>query len=352
MSGVTRRKVVPVSVTFEPHFIVSYGVIRVRRREFIGEVGCVILLPVAALAQAAGKVWRIGSVSSSAVADQLLHALTQRLAALGYVQGRNIFVSSLTVPPQPKAIEGAITRLIPDIDILVVWGTIGGAAAKRMTSTLPTVFLSVGAPVDIGLVQSLAHPGGNMTGVTFEAATDTYAKRLQMLKEIVPTLERVAVLGARGDPNVPFALVSLEKAAPAMNVQLMPVYVESANDLPTAFDQMVRDHVSGLIVVAGGLMFVNSRLIAELSLAYRLPSCHGFRETVVAGGLISLGPDLFAIARQGAVYLDKILRGAKPADLPVEQPDRYEIHINLKTARRLGLEVPASLLARADEVIE
>jgi ABC-type uncharacterized transport system substrate-binding protein len=169
-------------------------------------VGCIILLPVAALAQVAGKTWRIGSVSSSEMADQLLLVLTQKLHALGYIRGKNIVVSSLTVAPQPKAIEDAIARLIPDIDILVVWGTIGGAAAKRTTSTVPTVFLSVGAPVDIGLVQSLAHPGGNMTGVTFEAATDTYAKRLQLLKEIVPTLERVAVLGARGDPNVPFAL--------------------------------------------------------------------------------------------------------------------------------------------------
>ncbi|WOH48221.1 ABC transporter substrate-binding protein [Bradyrhizobium sp. sBnM-33] len=323
-----------------------------RRREFITLIGVTATWPIAARAQQSGKVWRIGSVSSSEVADQLLHALTQKLDVLGYIQGKNIVVSSLTVPPQPKAIEGAITRLIPDIDILVVWGTIGGAAAKRITSTIPTVFLSVGAPVDIGLVQSLAHPGGNLTGVTFEAATDTYAKRLQMLKEIVPTLERVAVLGAHGDPNVSFAIISLEKAAPAMNVGLMPVYVESGNDLPTAFDQMRRNRIGGLIVVAGGLTFVNSKLIAELSLAHRLPSCHGFRESIVAGGLVSLGPDLFAIARQGAVYLDKIIRGAKPADLPVEQPDRYEIYINLKTARTLGLEVPAPLLARAEAVIE
>jgi putative ABC transport system substrate-binding protein len=289
-----------------------------RRREFITLVGGAATWPFAARAQQSSKVWRVGTVASDEVANQLLPALTQKLDALGYVQGKNIVVSSLAVSPQPKAIEAAINRLIHDIDILVVWGTIGGAAAKRVTSTIPTIFLSVGAPVDIGLVQSLAHPGGNMTGVTFEAATDTYAKRLQMLKEIVPTLERVAVLGARGDPNVSFAMVSLEKAAPAMNVELMPVFVESADHLPTAFDQMRPNRIGGLIVVAGGLTFVNSKLVAELTLAHRVPSCHGFRETVVAGGLISLGPDLLAIARQGAVYLDKIIRGAKPADLPVE----------------------------------
>ena len=191
-----------------------------------------------------------------------------------------------------------------------------------------------------------------MTGVSFEAATDTYAKRLQMLKEIVPTFERIAVLAAEGDPNVAFAMKSLEKAASAMNVELTTVYVETADDLPTAFDQIQRNRVSGLIVIAGLLTSINSKTIAELSLAHRLPTCHGFREAVVAGGLISLGPDLFAIARQGAVYVDKIIRGDKPADLPVEQPDRYEIYINLKTAKTLGLEIPTPLLARADTVIE
>src|ERR1700752_2536321 len=146
-----------------------------------------------------------------------------------------------------------------------------------------------------------------------------------MLKEIVPALERVAVLGALGDPNVYFGMGSLEKGASAMNVELTPVYVDSATDLPTAFDQMRGHRASGLIVIAGLLTSINSKMIAELSLAHRLPSCHGFREWVVAGGLISLGPDLFAIVRQGGFYLNKIIRGEKPADLPVQQPDRYEI---------------------------
>jgi putative tryptophan/tyrosine transport system substrate-binding protein len=256
------------------------------------------------------------------------------------------------VPPEAKSIEIAITKLLPEIDILVIWGTVGGAVAKRLSQGIPTVFLSVGAPVDIGLVQSLSHPGGNMTGVSFEAATDTYAKRLQMLKEVVPTLEKVAVLAAEGDPNVAFAMKSLEKAASVMNVKLASVYVETADDLPTAFDQIQRIGASGLIVIAGLLTSINSKTIAELSLSHRLPTCHGFREAVVAGGLISLGPDLFAIARQGAVYVDKIIRGDKPADLPVEQPDRYEIYINLKTAKTLGIEIPTPLLARADTVIE
>ena len=310
-------------------------------------------LAFAALAQQSGKLWRLGYVATAGgIGDQLAQAFTQKLEALGHLQGKSVVVSRVNVLPEAKTIELAITRLLPDSDILVVWGTLGGAVAKRVNSSIPTVFLSVGAPVDIGLVQSLSRPGGNMTGVTFEAATETYAKRLQMLKEVVPTFERIAVLAAQGDPNVEFALKSLEKAASAMNVALTPVYVDTADELPNAFDQIERNRVSGLIVIAGILTAINAKTIADLSLAHRLPSCHGFRETVLAGGLISLGPDLLAIARQGAVYVDKIIKGAKPADLPIEQPDRYEIYINLKTAKTLGLEIPAHLLAGADKVIE
>lgn len=323
-----------------------------RRREFITLVGGATLWPFAALAQPSGKVWRLGYIGSGGLGDQLLDAFTQKLDALGYVPGKNIVVNRIVVPPETKAIETAITTLLPEIDVLVIWGTIGAAAAKRLNAIIPTVFLSVGAPVDIGLVQSLSHPGGNMTGVSFEAATDTYAKRLQMLKEVVPTLRTVAVLAAQGDPNVAFAMPSLQKAASTTNVELTTVYVETADDLPAAFDRIQRNGVSGLIVIAGLLTSINSGIIAELSLAHRLPTCNGFREAVIAGGLISLGPDLFAIARQGAVYVEKIIRGDKPADLPVEQPDRYEIYVNLKTAKVLGLEIPAPLLARADTVIE
>jgi putative ABC transport system substrate-binding protein len=323
-----------------------------KRREFITLVSGMTIWPLAAQAQRSAKIWRLGYVGTGGLGDQLFEAFTQKLDALGYVAGKSIVVTRSIVPPEAKTIEVAITKVLPEIDILVIWGTVGGVVAKRLSQSIPTVFLSVGAPIDIGLVQSLSHPGGNMTGVSFEAATDTYAKRLQMLKEVVPTLERIAVLAAEGDPNVAFAMKSLEKAASAMNVKLASVYVETADDLPTAFDQIQRIGARGLIVIAGLLTSLNSKTIAELSLAHRVATCHGFREAVVAGGLISLGPDLFAIARQGAVYVDKIIRGDKPADLPVEQPDRYEIYINLKTAKTLGIEIPSPLLARADTVIE
>jgi putative ABC transport system substrate-binding protein len=323
-----------------------------RRRELITFIGGLTIWPVVALAQQPTKIWRLGYIGSGGLGDQLLDAFSQKLDALGYVQGKTIIVDRIVVPPETKVIETAITKLLLEIDILVVWGTIGASAAKHLKSRIPCVFLSVGAPVDIGLVQSLSHPGGNMTGVSFEAATDTYAKRLQMLKEVVPTLGTAAVLAAQGDPNVAFAMKSLETAASAMDVKLATVYVETANDLPAAFDKIQRDNVGGLIVIAGLLTSINSKAIAELSLAHRLPSCNGFREAVIAGGLISLGPDLFAIARQGAVYVGKIIRGEEPANLPVEQPDRYEIYVNLKTAKTLGLNIPEPLLARADTVIE
>jgi putative tryptophan/tyrosine transport system substrate-binding protein len=325
-----------------------------RRREFMALVGgAAVLWPFALRAQQPQK-WRIGDVFGGTQETQgsLAKGLARRLEELGYIQGKNIILLNRFVPPEPEAIEDAIRSLLPSIDVLVVRGTIGGVAAKKLVSSVPVIFLSVGAPVDIGLVESLAHPGGNMTGIAFEAASQTYAKRLQILKEIIPALERIAVLGARGDPNVQFALASLGKLAPAVGVILTPIDVKSSDDLLAAFEEMRRRRTEGLIVVAGLLTYVNSKQIADLALAYHLPSCHAFRETVVAGGLVSLGPDIAAMNRQCADYIDKILRGAKPADLPVSQPERYEMFVNLKTAKALGVTIPLTLLARADEVIE
>jgi putative tryptophan/tyrosine transport system substrate-binding protein len=257
------------------------------------------------------------------------------------VHGKNIALLNRLVIPRPNAVEEEVVALLPNIDLLVVWGTIGGMAAKKFASSIPVVFLSVGAPVDIGLVQSLAHPGGNMTGISFEAAMETYAKRLQMLKEIIPSLSRVAVLRAQGDANVPFAMASLEKSAPTLGVTLTPIDIKTADELNTAFVEMHRSQAQALLVIAGALMYSNSKRIADLSLSYRLPSCHGFKETVADGELVSLGPDLVAMTVQAAAYIDKIARGAKPADLPVQQPTRYEVHVNLKTARALGIELPS-----------
>jgi putative tryptophan/tyrosine transport system substrate-binding protein len=320
-----------------------------RRRSFLCVLGAAgtMATPLLARAQQPGKVWRVGQLlpGSAAVTGFQALALEKRLAELG--DDRLVAMTDRYVPADPKGVEAEIAAISPSVDLMVVWGTIAGVAAKRLAPQIPVIFLSVGAPVDIGLVESLAHPGGNMTGVTFEAATQTYAKRLELLKDILPALDRVAVLRTRGDPNVPFAMQSLERSAPKLGVHLLPVDFDAA-----AFAQMEEGGAQAVIVIAGAVTFVNHARIAALALAHHLPSCSGFRQSVQAGGLISLGPDLAAIARQGAGYVDKIIHGGKPADLPVEQPERYDIYLNLKTAKALGLNIPPSLLARADEVIE
>jgi putative ABC transport system substrate-binding protein len=325
-----------------------------RRRRFLALAATAALAPgFAARAEPATKIWRIGQVTlGTDPAAPIATALEQQLAELGYEQGKNITLTSRLVVPTPQAVEDAVRSLVPNVDLLVVWSTIGAVAAKKLAFAIPVVFLSVGAPVDIGLVQSLAHPGGNMTGVTFEAASETYAKRLQFLKEIVPSLKRVAVLRAYGDVNGTFALASMEKPAAEFGITLIPVDVDTSEQMEAAFARMKQAQAEGLIVVAGGLTYDRSKEIAELTLRYRLPSCHGFKETVAEGGLISLGPDVIMMAAQAASYVDKIIHGASPADLPIQQPTRYEVYVNLKTAKALGLTVPQTLLAIADEVIE
>ncbi len=311
--------------------------------------------PILAQGQELGlKRWRIACVlpGSPETAKPLAAALEQRLAELGYQNGRNIDLVIRIVSPQPDIVEKAITALLPDIDILMVLGTIGGVAAKKVAPQMPTVFCSVGAPVEIGLVQSLAHPGGNMTGITSEAAVEAYGKRLQTLKKIVPHLGRVAVLRAFGDANVKISMAALERAAPQLGITLSAFDVHSADDLDGAFGDIQKGGMEAVIVVAGALTYTNVRRISELALQAHLPSCTAFREAVIAGSLVSIGPDLIEMVRQVPVYLDKIMRGAKPADLPVQEPTRFDLYLNLKTAAALGLAIPPSLLATADEVIE
>jgi putative ABC transport system substrate-binding protein len=327
-----------------------------RRREFITLLGGVAAAwpVIAAQAQQGGRIWRIGQVlpGTRDSFGRIAAAFETRLADLGYVAGQNITIVNRYAAPRPESQEEAIAALLPDIDLLVVYGTIGGVAARKLVKIQPVVFMTIADPVSLGLVESLSRPGGNMTGVTFEAAEETNAKRLQILKEIVPSVTRIAVLGARGDPNVGIAMASLQQASPGLGVTLALVEITSAEGLRAAFDEMKSNSAEAIIVIPGSLTYVDRGPIADLAIIYRLPSCHAFSETVAVGGLVSLGPDIVAMTAQGAAYTDKIIHGAKPADLPVQQPTRYQLHINLKTAKALGLTVPPSLLARADEVIE
>jgi putative tryptophan/tyrosine transport system substrate-binding protein len=327
-----------------------------RRREFVALVGgAVAAWPLATQTQQTSRAWwRIAQVIAGSPESNghLAEALEKQLGDLGYRPNENLTLVTHFVTPQPKAIEDVMRSLISESDLLVVWGTITAVAAKNMVHDKPIIFLTVGAPVEIGLVESLARPGGNLTGITFEAATETYGKRLQLLKELAPGVTRVAVLGARGDPNVGFATDSLSKAAQALGLTMMPVDFDAGDDLDAKFDEMKKIGAEGLIVVAGALTYERRQQIADLALSRRLPSCHGFHESVAAGGLASLGPDMVAMAGQAASYIDKIVHGAKPADLPVQQPSRYLLHLNLRTAKALGLNIRATVLASADEVIE
>ena len=327
-------------------------VLPLRRREFI--TGIVVAIAEWSLcAQAQDqKAWRVSHVllGTKDVVGHLAITFEQRLIELGYTPGKDvILVHQFTAP---KDIEATVRTALSNADLLIVWTTLGAVTAKKATSTIPVVFLGVGAPVDLQLVESLAHPGGNMTGVTFEAASETYAKRLQILADIVPNLTRVAVLRTIGDRNVAFGMASIERSAPQLGITLVPVDIHSPDGLPTAFAAMTSSNAQALIVVSSALAYTLTKRTAELALEHGLPSCHPFRETVAAGGLVSLGPDVVEIARQGAIYVDKIIKGAEPSKLPVQQPSRYEMHLNLKTAKALGLTLPPSLLARADEVIE
>jgi putative tryptophan/tyrosine transport system substrate-binding protein len=324
-----------------------------RRREFITLLGTTALAWPMVVAQAQHN-WRIGHllIGTPESFGHIATALATRLADLGYIAGQTITIVNRYTVPQPENLEAAINELVPAVDLLVVWGTISGVTAKKLAKGLPVVFMSVSFPVELGLVASLPRPGGNMTGITFEAAHETNAKRLQILKEILPGTTRIAVLAASGDPNVGFAMASLQEASRSLGVTLKQVPMTSADNLSEAFAEIETIRAEALIVIPGALTYVNREVIADLAVVHHLPSCHAFAETVAVGGLVSLGPDLVAMTHQGAAYIDKIIRGAKPAELPVQQPTRYELHLNLKTAKALGLTIPDSLLVRADKVIE
>ena len=326
-----------------------------RRRDLIAAVYAAALAsPVAAAAQQGGKIWRIGhvTVATPEISEIFEQTLEQRLADLGYMPGRNVVLLHRNTVPQPDKIAEGVVSLVPQVDLLVVWGSIAGMAAMKSAGGVPVVFLTIGFPVEIGLVQSLAHPGGNITGIAAEAAIETNEKRLQILKEFVPDLKRVAVLRAVDDQYVGLAMTSLDVAAGKLAINLLPVDIRSPDDLEPGFASIRKSAAQALIVPGAALVFTLNKQIAELALAAHLPSCHMFREAVVGGGLVSLAPDRLAMIGRAAAQIDKIIKGTSPAEIPVEQPTRLELCINLKTARSRNLTIPPTMLARANEIIE
>jgi putative ABC transport system substrate-binding protein len=308
---------------------------------------------LAAGAQQVGKIYRIGFLwDSPAVWPHALEGFHRRLRELGWVEGQNIAI-------EYRWAEGRFDRL-PElaaelarlkVDVIVAPTSIYTGAAKRATSTIPVVFASHADPIGSGHVASLARPGGNITGLTI-VMSETSGKSLELLKEAVPRLSRVAVIWDPATPSHGPALKAVEVMSRALGLRLQSLAVRSATEFDSAFSAIVREHTGGVLVLSTPLFIGGAKPLAELALRHKLPTMFGPREHVEAGGLLSYSPDRADLYRRAAAYVDKILRGAKPADLPVEQATRFELVINLKTAKALGLTIPQSVLLRADEVIQ
>jgi putative ABC transport system substrate-binding protein len=322
-----------------------------KRREFITLLSGAAAWPIAARAQRPAKLPRIGFLSTGA-ADPLSDAFKEGLRELRYVEGQTIAIewrfSGDRVERLPELAAGLV-RL--GVDLIVVTTTAPANAARAASSTIPIVFVSVSDPVEFGFIKSLAQPGGNMTGLA-NTNVELSAKRLEILRELLPRVTRIAVLW---NPTVSVnraALRELEDAARALGVELYPFEAQGAIELGGALVALMERRPEALFVVPNPLFFQFAQELADFTTRHRLPTMHGFRENVQAGGLMSYGPSLTDMYRRAATYVDKILKGEKPADLPVERPTKFELVINLKTAKAIGLEVPPIMLTRADEVIE
>ena len=326
---------------------------RIGRRQFLIATGALFAAPLAAEAQQAGKVYRIGFLSAASGRDALhpQAAFFDGLRELGYIEGQNLII-------ERRFAEGNFDRLNEfaadlarrKVDLIVAVGPVPAQAAQKATSMIPIIFGVVGDPVATGLVASLRRPGRNITGVS-NITSDLAGKRLEILKEVVPKLAQVAVL--HNPSNVHSVLVTQTTAAARkVGVQLQLLEVRAPNDIETALQAAVRGGASALIVLEDSLMFRERTRIAALSTKHRLPTISGFAEEAEVGGLMAYGVSLPYLFRRMATYVDRVFKGAKPAELPVELPTKFELVINLKTAKTLGIQIPQSILQRADKVIE
>jgi putative ABC transport system substrate-binding protein len=329
-----------------------------RRRDFItGAAGSAAVWPLTARAQQLpDKIYRIGFLANDpAIPTQPAgQAFLDGLGQSGFIEGKNIIIERRFAEGRLDRYAELVAELIRlEVDVLVTSAKEATLAAKRATSRIPIVMLNVSDPIGQGIVASLAHPEGNITGGTQDDSAEIEAKRMQFFKDALPRAAEVAVLIA--NPDRPYARIQwqqLEVAARSLNVMLRRLVVRQASELEGAFTAIERDRPDGLFVTNSSLNFVNRRLIIELATKSQLPTMSAFREYPEAGGLMSYSNVRIDRFRSAAIYAGRILRGARPVDLPVEQPTKYELVINLKTARSLKLEIPRDLLLVADEVIE
>jgi putative ABC transport system substrate-binding protein len=329
----------------------------ISRRTFIGGLAAgIVATPLAAEAQQAAKIAQIGFLSLNlAPSPHLPEAFRQGLRDLGYVEGRNVVIEYRDAEGKPERLPALAAELIAlKVDVILAGGTPQALAAKQATRTLPLVLAGAGDPVTSGLVTSLARPGGNVTGLSI-LAPELVGKCLEQLTQAVPRVSRVAVLwqpGGLGERTEKDMLKEAEVAARALGVRLQFVEARGPEDFDRAFSEMTRARADALTVLPSAMFGSEPRRLVDLAAKNRLPAVYLSREFVDAGGLMSYGPNIADLFRRAATYVDKILKGAKPADLPVEQPTKFELVINLKAAKALGLTIPPSVLGRADEVIQ
>ncbi len=323
-----------------------------RRRQVLAAIGAGAIGVTLAPHAFAQKTVRIGFLASSQPTPEMLSALRDGLRTYGYLEGQNLSIDVRWPQGTFEQIPGFAAELVnANVDVIIAWASPATAAARRATSTIPIVMVGVADPVESGFIANLARPGGNITGVR-NMASDLTGKQVQLLVELVPGITRIIVLGNPDNPVSAILLRYAEGAGRSMGLPLQVVEVRVAEDFERAFVRGFGDGAKAMVVLTDPLFITERHRIAKLANMAGLATSFGRRENVDAGGLLSYGPNLLDQIRQTATYVDRILKGAKPADLPVEQPTRFELVINLKTAKALGITVPPTILLRADEVIE
>jgi putative ABC transport system substrate-binding protein len=330
------------------------GRVHMDRRAFITMAGGLLATPLAAEAQQAGKVYRIGFISPASSSPMAARdeAFRQGLRALGYILGQNITIEYRWADGKNERLTGFAAELVNlKLDIIVTHGGEATRAVQQVTTTIPIVIAAADDPLASGLVASLARPGGNITGLSI-LTPDLTGKRLELLKALLPGLTRVAVLWNPGNPISEPELRKAEAAAAPLGLQLQSLGLRDPREFASAFSSMKRERADALFLLSDAMFFGRRKEIADLAASNRLPLVAHLREFADAGGLMTYGPNVLELHRRAATYVDKILKGAKPGDLPVEQPTKFDLVINLKTAKALGLTIPPSLLQRADQVVE
>jgi len=324
------------------------------RRAFIALLGGATAWPLAASAQQPAKLPTIGVLSpgTSSRDSHLFAAFVQRLRGLGWTEGRNVAIEYRWAEGRnERAAEIAAEFVRLKVDVILTSGTAPVIAAKQATSVIPIVFATAGDPVSTGVVANLARPGGNVTGLSLQQ-TDLATKRLELLREVVPGLRRLTIMAYAGAPSAVLEMGEVEAAAGALGLRVDTFKIRRADEIASRAFEALKDRADALYVCTDPLLNTNRTRIITLALGARLPTMYQLRDHVEVGGLMSYGPNLPDLWRRAADYVDKILRGAKPGDLPVEQPTKFDLVINLTTAKTLGLTIPESMLLRADEVIE